>query len=219
MNYKYFSEIYTDETQFLREKMQYFFDKSFKNNDEALLRNSYVSLRKLQFNEDFSTETESIELTSLAESVTVACDILASPSGISFIFCGDEPCYINGNQKMISKALLNLLSNAYLYGNRNLVTVKTVSKNDNSRLEVLSGGNFTNTNKLGKGLSFVHKACKNMQGSFLIEQSISHTKAIMIFKNAEHNNTPSQTHNTDIISLLSDRLSPACVEMFGMEYH
>jgi hypothetical protein len=217
MNYKYFSEIYTDETQFLREKMQYFFDKSFKNNDETLLRDLYISLRKLQFNEDFSRETESIELTSLAESITVACDILASPSGISFIFCGDEPCYINGNQKMISKALLNLLSNAYLYGNGNLVTVKTIKNNKFSRVEVLSGGNFTNTNKIGNGLSFVHKACKNMQGSFLIEQSISHTKAIMTFQSSRPHFIPS--HQTDILALVSDRLSPACVEMFGMEYH
>jgi hypothetical protein len=219
MNYKYFSEIYTDETQFLREKMQYFFDKSFKNKDEALLRNLYISLRKLQFDEDFLTEPEPLELTSLAESITVACDILASPSGISFIFCGDEPCYIDGNQKIISKALLNLLSNAYLYGNGNLVTVKTVETNEVTRLEVLSGGNFTNSNKTGKGLSFVHHVCKKMQGNFLIEQSISHTKAIMIFQNSNSRLKFIPTQQTDVLSLVSDRLSPACVEMFGMEYH
>ncbi len=219
MNYKHFSEIYTDEAQFFREKMQYLFDKSFENKDETLLRTLYISLRQLQFDEDFSFNRESVELTSLAESLTVACDILASPSGISFIFCGDEPCYIDGNQKLISKALLNLLSNAYLYGKGNLVTVKTVSTSDFSRLEVLSGGNFTNINQNGKGLTFVRQVCEKMRGKFLIEQSLSHTKAIMTFKNSQFDFNSCSRIETDILSLVSDRLSPACVEMFGMEYH
>ena len=115
--------------------------------------------------------------------------------------------------------LLNLLSNAYLYGNGNLVTVKTVETNEVTRLEVLSGGNFTNSNKIGKGLSFVHQVCKKMQGNFLIEQSISHTKAIMIFQNSNSRLNFIPTQQTDVLSLVSDRLSPACVEMFGMEYH
>ncbi len=217
MNYKHFSEIYTDESQFLRDKMQYFFDKSFARQDENLLRNLYVALRRLQFDEDFSAEVEQIELTSLAESITIACDILASTSGINYIFCGDEPCHIYGNQKMISKALLNLLSNAYLYGTDNLVTVKTIYGNENSRIEVLSGGNFENTNQWGKGLYFVRQACQRMNGSFLIEQSQSHTKAIMSFKSSRK--TLNKSQQTDIFALINDRLSPAYIEMFGMEYH
>ncbi len=219
MNYKSFSEIYTGENQFIREKMQYFFDKSFREKDEVLLRDLYVSLRQLQFDEDFSFRTESLELTALAESITVACDILASPSGISFIFCGEKPCYIDGNQKLISKALLNLLSNAYLYGKENLITVKTINTDEHSRLEVLSGGNFNNINPDGKGLSFVRRVCEKMKGNFLIEQSLSHTKAIMTFNNSRQNISSDSTQQTDILSLVSDRLSPACVEMFGMEYH
>ena len=123
MNYKNFSAIYTDENQFLREKMQYFFDKSFRENDESHLRNLYISLRQLELCENLHRTMEEIELTSLAESITVACDVLASTSGINFIFCGDEPCYVRGNRRLISKALLNLLSNAYLYGKENLVKI------------------------------------------------------------------------------------------------
>ncbi len=219
MNYKCFSEIYTGENQFLREKMQYLFDKSFKEKNETVLRNLYVALRRLQLDEDVPFTTECIELTHLAEVVTVACDILASTSEISFIFCGDEPCYINGNEKAVSKALLNLLSNAYLYGKGNLVTVKTVSTNEFSRLEVLSGGNFANTNNTGKGLFYVRSVCEKMQGSFFIEQSISHTKAIMTFKNSKQDFSLCFAEHPDILSLISDRLSPACIEMFGMEYH
>lgn len=218
MNYKHFSEIYTDENQFLREKMQYFFDKSFREKDEELLRSLYISLRQLEFCEDYSCYNEQVELTSLAESITVACDILATASGISFIFCGDAPCFISGNRRLISKSLLNLLSNAYLYGTGNLVTVKTVNGYGNSRLEVFSGGSFENINQKGRGISFVRKASKKMNGNFLIEQSVSHTKAIMTFENSRkiHSHSAQQT---DILELISDRLSPVCVEMFGMEYH
>lgn len=219
MNYKCLSEIYKEENQFYREKLQYLFDKSIREKDENLLRILYVSLRQLQFSENFNFETEQLELTSLAESLTVACDILASPSGISFIFCGGDICHIEGNQKLISKALLNLLSNAYLYGKENLVTVKTVRTDTHSRLEVLSGGAFTNINPDGKGLSFVRQVCDTLHGSFFIEQTLTHTKTIMTFKNTEHSDIPLQRRDTDIISLLSDRLSPACIEMFGMEYH
>ena len=218
MNYKHFSEIYTDENQFLREKMQYFFDKSFREKDEELLRSLYISLRQFEFCEDYSCYNDQVELTSLAESLTVACDILATASGISFIFCGDAPCFISGNRRLISKSLLNLLSNAYLYGTGNLVTVKTVNGNGNSRLEVFSGGSFENINQKGKGISFVRKASKKMNGNFLIEQSVSHTKAIMTFENSRKNHSHS-TQQTDILELISDRLSPVCVEMFGMEYH
>ncbi len=219
MNYKCLPEIYTDENHFLREKMQYLFDKSFREKNESDLRNLYVALRRLQFSEDLSFETECVELTSLAESITITCDILAAPTGVSFIFCGDEPCHIEGNGKLISKALLNLLSNAYLYGTKNLVTVKTINNYDYSRIEVLSGGNFTNINEHGKGLSFVRMVCAKMQGNFLIEQSISHTKAIMTFKNFQQDFDLNKIQQTDILSLVSDRLSPACIEMFGMEYH
>lgn len=219
MNYKCFSEIYTGENQFLREKMQYLFDKSFREKDEAVLRNLYVALRQLQFSEDVYYKAQPIELTSLAESITVACDILASASGISFIFCGNEPCYIDGNEKLISKALLNLLSNAYLHGKGNLITVKTIGNSDYSRIEVLNGGSFVNTNGNGRGLTFVRNICEKMQGNFLIEQSISNTKAIMTFKSTKRDFNFCDADQIDILSLVSDRLSPAYVEMFGMEYH
>ncbi len=219
MNYKYFSELYTSENQFHREKLQYLFDKSFQEKNEKYLRNLYVSLRKLQFNEDFSVKAEQVNLAFLAESITVACDILAATSGISFIFCGGDACYVDGNEKLISKALLNLLSNAYLYGKENLVTVKTVKSQDFSRIEVLSGGKFTNINEKGKGLSYVRKICEVLQGNFLIEHGLSHTKAIMTFRNVKYDFELKAMQQTDSLSLVNDRLSPAYVEMFGMEYH
>ena len=218
MNYKHFPHIYTGEREFQREKMQFLFDKSFRDKDEDLLRNQYISLRQLEFQEDLTFEAECVELSSLTESVTVACDILSGDSGISFIYCGDLPCFVTGNSRLITKALLNLLSNAYLYGKENLVTVKTTESDSYCSIEVMSGGGFSRNCKSGKGLSYVRKICNKMNGNFFIEQTLSHTKAIMLFQKSrlKENNT---RECNDILSLVYNRLSPVCVEMFGMEYH
>ncbi len=219
MNYKYFSDIYTGENEFQREKMQYYFDKSFREKDEKLLRHQYIALRRLQFSEKNVFSPEYINLSSLAENIVVACDILSYPSGISFIYCGNDFCYTKGSQKQISKALLNLLSNAYLYGNGSLVTVKTLTTQNHSKIEVLSGGKFHNENHNGKGLELVRNICKKNRGKFFIEQSLSHTKAIMAFERIGNIHLNYSADIPDVLTLISDRLSPVCVEMFGMEYH
>ena len=219
MNYKYFSDIYTGEKEFQREKLQYLFDKSFREKDEHLLRHQYIALRQLQFREELISSSEIINLSSLAETTTSACDILSAPTGISFIYCGNDSCYCKGNQKSISKALLNLLSNAYLYGNGNLITVKTITTESHSKIEVLNGGKFHKTNPSGKGLQFVRNICEKNNGRFFIEQSSFHTKAVMVFEKANSFSFSHSTDNPDTLSLISDRISPVCVEMFGMEYH
>ena len=219
MNYKYFSDIYTGENEFQREKLQYLFDKSFREKDEHLLRSQYIALRQLQFNEELISSSEIINLSSLAEAVTSACDILSAPTGISFIYCGNDSCYTYGNQKAILKALLNLLSNAYLYGKDNLITVKTIAAKNHSKIEVLNGGNFYKTNPSGKGLKFVRDICEKNNGKFFIEQSSFHTKAVMVFKKVNHSTFENSTGNPDTLALVYDRISPVCVELFGMEYH
>ncbi len=216
MNYKYLSDIYTGENEFKREKMQFFFDKSFREKDENLLRNQYIELRKIQFNEGFDFVSECVPLSSLAENVTIACDILATGTGVSFIYCGDDGIFVQGSGKLITKALLNLLSNAYLYGKENLITVKAVNTEAYTKIEVLSGGFLENSHD-GMGLTYVRKVMDKMGGKLLIEQSSSHTKAVMIFKSSSKVNF--NTDNYDFMSYVNDRLSPVCVEMFGMEYH
>ena len=219
MKYEYFSEIYTNEKQFLREKMQYFFDKSLQEKNEHLLRHQYVALRRLQFTEEIFFTPEYVNLSALAQNIANACDILSFPSGVNFIFCGNDSCYTRGNPKLIGKALLNLLSNAYLYGNKNLITIKTITTRKHAKIEVLSGGTFQETNYNGKGLELVRKICKKNNGNFFVEQGRSYTRAIMIF---EKINTIPFNHNNeefDTYTLICDRLSPVCVEMFGMEYH
>ena len=218
MNYKHFSDIYTNEKEFQREKLQFLFDKSFRDKDETLLRNQYITLRQLEFLDDLTFEPECVELSSLAESVTVACDILSCESGVNFIYFDDSPCFVNGDSRLITKALLNLLSNAYLYGKENLITVKTITSGNCCGIEVVSGGTFSENHKTGNGLSFVRKICNKMNGNFFIEQTISHTKSIMLFPKDDSYKCKFQ-ENDDILSLVYNRLSPVCIEMFGMEYH
>ena len=218
MNLNNLSDIFVDENQFQREKLQYLFDKSLYEYDKSQLRKLYSLLRQLELCEYGYCENEVVELTSLAEGITVACDILASDSEISFIFCSDEPCYVMGNRKLISKALLNLLSNAYLHGKGRLITVKTICVGDTSRLEVTNAGGFINTDSRGKGLDFVRNACQQMWGSLLIEQGHYRTRAVMTFRNIEKMSVaPDEEYNP--FGLISDRLSPVYVEMFGMKYH
>ncbi len=219
MNYKYFSEVYTNETQFLREKMQYFFDKSLYEKNEHMLRRQYIALRRLQFTEELVFTPEYVNLSALAESITNACDILSFPLGINFIYCGNDNCYTVGSSRLIGKALLNLLSNAYLYGNKNLITIKTITTRNHSKIEVLSGGIFHKTNYNGKGLDLVRKICNKNNGKFFIEQNSSYTKAIMVFEKISSIPFNYSEREFDISTLICDRLSPVCVEMFGMEYH
>lgn len=217
MNLKSFSDIYIDENQFNREKMQYFFDRYTDSGDHIHLRNLYVQLRNLQFEADFIFMQEIIDLTAISNQLTIACDILTSPVGKSFIFCGDEPCYAYGNEKLISQALLNLLSNAYLYGKENLIIINTVNSGDFSRIEVLNGGTLPDKFQENNGLRFVRKICSKLNGSFLIEQTLTHTKAVMSFKATKK--PPEEGFSIDFLSLINDRLSPVCVEFFGMSYH
>ncbi len=219
MKYKCFCEIYTNENQFLREKMQYFFDKSLHEKNEHLLRHQYIALRRLQFTEEIFFSPEYVNLSKLVENTTNACDILSFPLGVNFIYCGNDNCYTQGDSKLIGKALLNLLSNAYLYGNKNLITTKTITTQNHSKIEVLSSGIFQKTNCNGKGLEFVRKICKKHNGNFFIEQSLSHTKAIMVFEKANNIPCNHKEEAFDTYSLINDKLSPVCVEMFGMEYH
>ena len=218
MNYKHFSHIYTNERDFQREKMQYFFDKSFREKNENLLRTQYINLRQLQFCDDLTFEPECVEISSLAENITIACDILSCDSGISFVYCGYGTHYINGNARLFSRALLNLLSNAYLYGKENLVTVKAFETGDFCGIEVLSGGSFIENHHSQKGLPFVRNICKSMNGNLFIEQSLSHTKAVILFPKAQKIETTSPD-NITVSNLIYNKLSPVCVEMFGMEYH
>ncbi len=198
-----------------RERLQLLFDRSFYDGNKSGLREQYKKLRQLELHSETDFDNEIVNISALAESITVACDIIVAETGISFIYCGNDTSPVLCNQRFATKALLNLLSNAYLYGCEKLVTVKTIEMSNFVRLEVHSGGAFIN-NYNGLGLNFVRSVCQKSKGRFFIEQSPTETRAVMIFHKV-HNYKNS--NDIDFYSLINDRLSPVYVEFFGMEYH
>ena len=198
-----------------REQLQLLFDQCFLSGNKSGLREQYKILRQIELNHNIDYDNEIIDISSLTQSISVACDILISETGVSIIYCGNKTLPALCNQRYFIKALLNLISNAYLYSSENLITIKTIEMSDFIRIEMQSGGAFINSN-MGKGLDFVRNICKNANGRFFIEQSHTNTCAVMIF---EKTRNYKKLNNIDFYSLINDRLSPVYIEMFGMEYH
>ncbi len=203
--------------QCVRENLQNLFDKAFIYGDNNNLREYYRALREIELKRSFEKQNERIDVSSLAESLTVSCDILASDTGKSFVFCGNDVSHIYGNGKALTKSILNLLSNAYLHGTGNLITVKAVEMRKLIKLEIRNEGPFNSYN-YGKGLSYVHSACIQSGAYFFIETDSFSTNAIILIEKAPENNCK-DFYVPDFCELLNDRLSPVYVEMFGMEYH
>lgn len=197
-----------------RENLQNLFDVSFQKNDKASLRKNYIELRALELDADFNQPFEAVDISSLTENITMACDILTSDIGVNFLYCGNETNSVMTNSKLFTKALLNLLSNAYLYGKDRLVLVKTSQQGEFIKTEVQSGGSFL-FERENKGLHFVKSFCKNFGGRFLIESDILYSKAMMIFSATGEKGKECE----DFCSLISNRLSPVYIEFFGMEYN
>lgn len=198
-----------------REQLQLKFDQCFLNGDKKDLREQYKTLRQIELNHNIDYDNEITDISSLTQSISVACDILLSETGISIIYCGNKTSPAFCNQRYFTKALLNLISNAYLYGCEKLITIKTFEMSHFIQVEVQSGGAFIYGNT-GKGLYFVRNICKNANGRFFIEQAPTHTRAVMIFEKAMDYK---DLNNVDFYSLINDRLSPVYIELFGMEYH
>ena len=198
-----------------REQLQVLFDQCFLNGDKRGLREQYKILRQIELNHNIDYDNEIIDISSLTQNISVACDVLIAETGVSVIYCGNKTSPAFCNQRYFTKALLNLISNAYLYGCEKLITIKTIEMADFIRVDVQNGGAFVNSNE-GKGLSFVRNVCKNANGRFFIEQSPNSICAVMIFEKVQNYK---DLNNVDFYSLINDRLSPVYVEMFGMEYH
>ncbi len=195
-----------------REKLQGLFDHAFLTGDGSSLRSSYRLLRQLDLNRKIPNSISSVDISALAENLCVACDILTDGTSVGFVFCGNATSPARGNSWALTKAILNLFSNAYLYGSGNLVTVKAVEKSNHIQLEVKSEGNFKSPH-FSKGLSFVGKVCGDCGGNFFIDTDLFSTRAIMIL---EKSKAKPQLSTPDFCRFLGDRLSPVYIEMFGM---
>lgn len=200
-----------------RENLQNLFDRAFLSKDNKKLREHYNSLRNIEFNQSLENSKERINISSLTENITTACDILVSGTDVSFVFCGNDTSHVYGNGKALTKAILNLLSNAYLHGKGNLITVKAVENANYVKIEVKNEGAFYCLD-YGRGLSLVQKICREFGGVFFVDSDLFSTNAVMAIKKAPAKNCK-DFYVPDFCEYLGDRLSPVYVEMFGMEYH
>lgn len=212
-----YSEFSAERGVCVRENLQNLFDRAFFLGDKENLREHYRELRNIELHREAENLKERINITSLAENLTTACDILVSETGISFVFCGNDTSHAYGDGKALTKAVLNLLSNAYLHGMGRLITVKAVENAEFIKIEVKNEGSFKAAD-FGGGLSFVKKTCEAFGGAFFIETDLFTTNAVMAIKKVPATDCKDFSP-TDFYEYLNDRLSPVYIEIFGMKYH
>ena len=85
-----------------RENLQELFDKSFIKNDLKSLRTNYQTLRKLELKSPLDCAFENIDISSLVENITLACDIICTENSTNFIYCGNPTSITTANQKLIT---------------------------------------------------------------------------------------------------------------------
>lgn len=198
-----------------RENLQDLFDKSFLQMDTNSLRKHYQMLRKLEFESVLDFAIENVDISSLVESLTLACDIICSENGKNFIYCGNDTSIARANQRLITKVVLNLLSNAFLYSQSKLVTVKTIEKRDFISVEIQNAGALPQDFAFGDGLNFVQGTCCALKGHFFISSDQLSVKVVMLIPKSQ--SIQSVNPSPDFSEFLSDRLSPVYVEFFGIE--
>ena len=86
--------------------MQDLFDASFIKNDLKSLRTNYQALRKLELSTPLDFNFENVYISSLAENIALACDIICNENGKSFIYCGNPTPLAKANQKLGLQVLL-----------------------------------------------------------------------------------------------------------------
>ncbi|MBR2455017.1 MAG: HAMP domain-containing histidine kinase [Clostridia bacterium] len=197
-----------------RENLQELFDTSFIKNDLKSLRTHYKTLRKLELSTPLDFNLENVDVSSLAENLALACDIICAENGASFIYCGDSTSIARANQRLFTKAILNLLSNAFLYGRGNLITVKTIEKTDFISIEIQNAGWLNNDFKFGNGLEYVNHICQKLNGHFFIATELLSVKAIMLIPKSQ--NIKEIVTTPDFCEFLGNRLSPVYIEFFGI---
>ena len=199
-----------ENSNFLRDELQDEFTVAFKNEDMSFIQSLYGKLRILNRQAEYF-ETESVDITDLAENICLASDILLNNSGKSVIFCGNDVSAVLGNRQILTKAILEAISNACIFGKGGLITVKTQEHKKFVTLEVQSMGAFKFRG--GDGLSFMRKAVRKSGGEMLIVSHKEYSATVFKFKKSG-NIRPSR--NRSFIDLVSDRLSPVFIELYGV---
>lgn len=194
----------------MREELQDKFTLAFESEDIDELQKFYGKLKRINRNTDFF-ETESVDISDLAENICISADILLRENGKSVIFCGNDVSSVFGNRQILTKAILEAISNAILHGNSSLITIKLCEYKDYITLGVQNMGQFKFNG--GEGIKFIRSAIKKLGGDTVILSNCEYSSVIFKLKKSG-NICPSP--NPNFIDLVCDRLSPVYIELYGV---
>lgn len=195
----------------LREELHENFSSALLDNDISFLHTLYSKLRKLNRN-IINAETECVDLADLAENICIASDILLRESGKTVVFCGNETSPVFGNRQILTKALLEAVGNACIFGKGTLITVKTCEHKSFVSFEIQNFGSISQHFE-GEGLKFIRTAVKRFGGEMFTVSGRDSVSVVMTFKKSG-NLRPLE--NKSFIDLVSDRLSPVFIELYGL---
>lgn len=194
----------------LREELNENFSSALLDGDIYFLHTLYSKLRKLNRNTIFA-ETECVDLSDLAENICIASDIILRESGKTVVFCGNETSPVFSNRQILTKAVLEAVGNACVFGEGSLITVKTREHKNFVSSEIQSAGRFSFCD--GEGLRFIRNAVRQFGGEMFTVCGKEFSSVVMTFEKADKINP---LPNKSFIDLVSDRLSPVFVELYGM---
>lgn len=162
----------------IRDKLQRVFDSILFcecENREEKLSAAFTLLRKTD-NLDFpKTPCEyKINLSTLTENLVFCCDAVLCESGKRIIFLSDEnDIYISADPKVITRAILNAVSNAVGYSDGDYIAVTLAEVGENAVISFENPGDFDIQRYLRSldgtgGLSFISKTARLYNGCMLM---------------------------------------------------
>lgn len=194
----------------IREELQENFSSALLEDDVLFLHTLYSKLRKLNRN-TLNTETECVDLSDLAENICIAADILLRESGKTVVFCGNDTSPVYGNRQVLTKAILEGLGNACIFGKGSLITLKTCEHKNFVSAEIQSLGEFSRCD--GEGIKFIRNAVKTFDGEMFTVSTHGYSSLVLTLKKS---NNIKPLENRSFIDLVSDRLSPVFIELYGI---
>ncbi|MDE5994957.1 MAG: hypothetical protein K2G60_05530 [Oscillospiraceae bacterium] len=194
----------------IREELHENFSSALFDDDILFLHTLYSKLRRLN-RKLLNTETECVDLSDLSENICIAADILLRESGKTVVFCGNDTSPVFGNRQILTKAILEAIGNACIFGKGSLVTLKTQEHKHFVSAEIQNLGGFSFGG--GEGLRFIRNAVKQFDGEMFTVCTHGYSSVVLTFKKSD-NIRPLE--NRSFIDLVSDRLSPVYIELYGM---
>lgn len=194
----------------LREELNENFSSAIIKGDIYSLQTLYSRLKRLNRNIT-NFETECVDLSDLAENVCIASDIILRDSGKTVVFCGNETSPVFSNRQILTKTILEAIGSACIFGKCSLITVKTREHKHFVSAEIQCAGKFLPQNS--KSLEFIKKAVNKFDGEALTVYGKEYSSVSLTFKKT---NKLNPTPNANFIDLVSDRLSPVFVELYGL---